>query len=66
ARPASTLLSADEETIRGAAETFATEILAPKVQDMDRDSKMSPEIVQVPEDLGGVGMGFTASCLAIE
>jgi len=77
ARSASTLLSADEETIRGAAETFATEILAPKVQDMDRDSKMSPEIVQalfenglmgieVPEDLGGVGMGFTASCLAIE
>ncbi|CAE7404607.1 acadsb [Symbiodinium natans] len=76
-RLASTQLSSDEEMIRGAAESFATEILAPKVQEMDRDAKMSPEIlkalfenglmgIEVPEDLGGVGLGFTAACLAIE
>lgn len=63
--------------IRDSAEQFAKNVLQPRVLDMDRDAKLDPEIVaalfeqgflgiEVPAEYGGVGLGFTASCLAVE
>lgn len=70
-------LSEDEEMLRDSAERFAKEILAPHVQAMDQKGVMSKEIVdamfeqglmgiEVPAEMGGVELNFTAACLAIE
>ena len=70
-------LSEDEEMLRSSAERFAREILAPHVAEMDRKAEMRKEIVsalfeqglmgiEVPQEMGGVDMNFTAACLAIE
>ena len=70
-------LSEDEELLRSSAERFAKEVLAPRVAEMDRSAAMPSEVVaalfeqglmgiEVPSDMGGVDMNFTAACLAIE
>lgn len=72
-----TALSEDEEMIRDSAAKFAHEVLAPRVQAMDKAGVMDKEIVEAlfehgfmgieaPAEYGGVGLGFTAACLAVE
>jgi len=76
-RPAVTSLTEDEEMMRDSAAKFAKEFLAPQVQAMDQAGEMTPEVVaalfengmmgiEAPAELGGVGLGFTAACLAVE
>jgi len=76
-RPAVTMYSEEEEMLRESVATFAREVIGPKVSQMDRDGVMDPEIVaacfaqgvmgiEAPEEYGGVGLGFTAACLAVE
>jgi len=63
--------------LRDSAAKFAQEVIAPKVLEMDKAAVMCPEVVsalfeqglmgiEVPAEYGGVGMGFTAACLAVE
>lgn len=63
--------------IRDSAAKFAQDVLVPRVQAMDQRGALDPEIVpalfeqglmgiEAPEELGGLGLNFTASCLAIE
>lgn len=63
--------------MRDSAEKWANEFLKPKVIEMDQASKMSPEVVsqlfengfmgiEAPAEYGGVGLSFTAACLAVE
>jgi len=76
-RPAATAVSEDEEMLRDSAAKFAQEVIAPKVLEMDKAGAMCPEVIsalfeqglmgiEVPAEYGGVGMGFTAACLAVE
>lgn len=63
--------------IKESAATFAKEILLPRVQAMDQQGHLDDAIVkqlfeqglmgiEAPEEFGGVGLGFTAACLAVE
>merc|ERR550532_222265 len=63
--------------IRDSAAQFAKVVLAPRVQAMDQQGFLDKEVVaalfeqglmgiEAPEELGGVGLGFTAACLAVE
>jgi len=63
--------------IRDAAAKFAQEIVAPVTLEMDKAAVMNPDVVsalfdhglmgiEAPAEYGGVGMGFTAACLAVE
>jgi len=56
---------------------FASEVILPKVRDMDEAEKMDPTIIEqcfeqglmgieIPEEYGGAGMNFTAAIVAIE
>jgi alkylation response protein AidB-like acyl-CoA dehydrogenase len=76
-RPAVTTLSPEEEMLRESTATFAQEVLAPRVQEMDEAEALTPEVVsalfengmmgiEVPEEHGGVGANFTSACLAVE
>jgi len=60
-----------------AVSKFATEVILPKVREMDEAEKMDPAIVEqlfeqglmgveIPEEYGGAGMNFTAAIVAIE
>jgi short-chain 2-methylacyl-CoA dehydrogenase len=60
-----------------AVSKFATEVILPKVREMDEAEKMDPTIVEqlfeqglmgveIPEEYGGAGMNFTAAIVAIE
>jgi len=75
--PPITALTDDEEMMRDSAAKFAQEMLAPRTIAMDRAGQMDAEVVQAlfenglmgieaPQECGGVGLGFTAACLAIE
>eukprot|EP00285_Hemiselmis_virescens_P008489 CAMPEP_0173378382 /NCGR_PEP_ID=MMETSP1356-20130122/1547_1 /TAXON_ID=77927 ORGANISM="Hemiselmis virescens, Strain PCC157" /NCGR_SAMPLE_ID=MMETSP1356 /ASSEMBLY_ACC=CAM_ASM_000847 /LENGTH=401 /DNA_ID=CAMNT_0014331425 /DNA_START=176 /DNA_END=1377 /DNA_ORIENTATION=+ len=74
---ACTMMTDDERSMRDSVEIFAREVLAPKVGKMDAEAAMDPEVIaacfeagimaiEAPEEYGGVGLGFTASCLAVE
>lgn len=63
--------------LREMAGRFATEMVAPRVKEMDATSTMDPALitalfenglmgVEVPEALGGAGASFTSMCLVIE
>ncbi|CAE8581805.1 unnamed protein product [Polarella glacialis] len=76
-RPACTDLTEDEEMLRDSAAKFAQEVLLPRVLEMDKAGAMHKEVVaalfeqglmgiEVPEEYGGSGLGFTAACLAVE
>jgi alkylation response protein AidB-like acyl-CoA dehydrogenase len=63
--------------LRDSVAQFAREVLAPRTQAMDEAGQMDADIVQacfeqgimgieVPSEMGGVGLGFTAACLAVE
>lgn len=56
---------------------FAADVIAPKVREMDEKEAMDPAIVEqlfeqglmgieIPEEYGGAGMGFTAAIVGIE
>ena len=56
---------------------FASEVLLPKVREMDEAESMDPAVVEqlfeqgfmcieIPEEYGGAGMNFTAAIVAIE
>ena len=71
------MYSEDEENLRESVRVFAREVLAPKVKHMEQQQEVDPAVlkacfesgimgVEVPEEYGGVGLGFTASCLAVE
>ena len=56
---------------------FATDVIAPKVREMDEKEVMDPAIVEqlfeqglmsveIPEEYGGSGMNFTAAIIGIE
>jgi len=63
--------------LREMAGRFATEMVAPRVKEMDATSTMDPALitalfenglmgVEVPEVFGGAGASFTSMCLVIE
>ena len=75
--PALTILTDEEKMFRDMVRDFAEETLTPRVQRMDRDAKMDPDLipamaqlgllgVEVPEEFGGAGCSFFMSCLAVE
>jgi short/branched chain acyl-CoA dehydrogenase len=60
-----------------AVSKFATEVILPKVREMDEAETMDPTVVEqlfeqglmgveIPEEYGGAGMNFTAAIVAIE
>jgi short/branched chain acyl-CoA dehydrogenase len=69
--------SETEAMMAEAVSKFATEVILPKVREMDEAEKMDPTIVEqlfeqglmgveIPEEYGGAGMNFTAAIVAIE
>ena len=76
-RPAVTMFSEDEEALRQHVERFSLEVLGPKVAKMDKQESLDKDVVdelfsqgimgiEAPAEYGGVGLGFTAACLAVE
>jgi len=75
--PALTILSEDEQLFRTSIREFAEEQIRPQVSVMDRDGRISPELIRqlfdmglmgidVPEQFGGSGGTFFMSILAVE
>ncbi|KAF8164918.1 putative acyl-CoA dehydrogenase short-branched chain precursor [Crassisporium funariophilum] len=77
-RPASLSTYTDEEQmLREAVKRFATDVVAPKVREMDENESMDPSIIQglfdqglmgieTNADHGGAEASFTAAIIAIE
>jgi len=77
-RPASLSTFTEEELmLREAVKRFATDVVAPKVREMDDNESMDPIIVQglfeqglmgieTNPDFGGAGSSFTSAIIAIE
>jgi hypothetical protein len=72
-----THLSEIEASMAEAVSKFATELIRPKVREMDEEEMMDPVIVEqlfeqglmgieIPEKYGGAGMNFTAAIVGIE
>jgi short-chain 2-methylacyl-CoA dehydrogenase len=70
-------LSEIESSMAEAVSKFATDVIGPKVREMDENEKMDPAIVEqlfeqglmgieIPEKYGGAGMNFTAAIVGIE
>ena len=77
AHPPLTILSDDEQMFRDAVATFANEEVRPRVQAMERASKLDPELlpqyfelglmgIEVPEQYGGAGGTLTMVTIAVE
>jgi alkylation response protein AidB-like acyl-CoA dehydrogenase len=77
ARPPLTVLSDEEEMFREAIASFAEEEVRPRVQKMERDGKIDPELarkffemglmgIEVPEELGGADGTLMMVTLAVE
>ncbi len=71
-----TTITEEQEMLLGEIRRFNTEIVEPRVREMDEKAKMDPEIIRtmfemglmgidVPEEFGGSGMTFTDAILAI-
>jgi alkylation response protein AidB-like acyl-CoA dehydrogenase len=67
----------EQEMFRKAAREFAETKIAPKVAEMEETGKASPEVVKamaeaemtaltIPEEYGGLGLGYTARLIAVE
>jgi alkylation response protein AidB-like acyl-CoA dehydrogenase len=72
-----THLSEIEASMAEAVSKFATDVIGPKVREMDEEEKMDPAVVEqlfeqglmgieIPEKYGGAGMNFTAAIVGIE
>lgn len=70
-------MSETESLMAESVSKFASEVIAPKVREMDESERMDPEIVErcfeqglmgieIPEEFGGSGMNFTAGIVGIE
>ncbi|KAF9480806.1 acyl-CoA oxidase [Pholiota conissans] len=76
--PTSLNAFSDEEVmLRDSVKRFATDVVAPKVRDMDENESMDPSIIkglfeqglmgiETSPDQGGSGMSFTSAIIAIE
>lgn len=62
---------------RDSVASFASQVIAPKVRDMDEAESMDPEVIkslfemglmgiETPENLGGAGASFTSAILTVE
>lgn len=56
---------------------FASDVIAPRVRDMDASSEMDPVVisglfenglmgVEAPEEYGGSGLNFSSACIVVE
>lgn len=72
-----THFSETESLMASQVSKFASEVILPKVRDMDEAESMDPAIVEqlfeqglmsveIPEEYGGAGMNFTSAIVAIE
>jgi butyryl-CoA dehydrogenase/short/branched chain acyl-CoA dehydrogenase len=72
-----TLLSEEEQMFQQSVRDFAIERIRPLVHEMDRDAKMSPDLIrsffelgimgiEVPEEFGGAGSTFFNAVLVVE
>ena len=72
-----TLLSEEEQMFQQSVRDFAVEKIGPLVQQMDREAKMSPDLIksffelgimgiEVPEKWGGTGSTFFTAVLVVE
>lgn len=70
-------MSETEIMMKESVAKFATEVMLPKVREMDEAEKMDPALVEqlfeqglmgieIPEEYGGAGMNFTAGIVGIE
>src|SRR5215213_8301145 len=77
AHPPLTIFSEDEQMFRDAVAAFATDEVGPRVQAMERASKIDPDLfpkcfemglmgIEVPEQYGGAGGTLTMVTLAVE
>src|SRR5687768_17737011 len=77
AHPPLTILSGDEQMFRDAVAAFANEEVRPRVQAMERASRIDPELIpkyfelglmgiEVPEQYGGAGGTLFMVTLAVE
>jgi alkylation response protein AidB-like acyl-CoA dehydrogenase len=76
ARPL-TMLSEDEEMFRASVREFAEGELRPRVEEMDEQGKLDPQLtkqcfdlglmgIETPEEYGGAGAGFFTAIIAVE
>jgi alkylation response protein AidB-like acyl-CoA dehydrogenase len=76
ARPL-TILSEDEEMFRASVREFAEGELRPRVEAMDEEGKLDPQLtkqcfelglmgIETPEEYGGAGAGFFTAIIAVE
>jgi alkylation response protein AidB-like acyl-CoA dehydrogenase len=67
----------EQEMFRQAAREFAEAMVAPKVPEMEETGKVNDEVVKalgeaemmaltVPEEYGGLGLGYVARLIALE
>ena len=67
----------EQEMFRKAAQEFAETQVAPKVPEMEKTGKASQDLVKamaeaemmaltIPEEYGGLGLGYTARFIALE
>jgi alkylation response protein AidB-like acyl-CoA dehydrogenase len=77
AHPPLTIFSEDEQMFRDAVAAFATDEVRPRVQAMERASKIDPELfpkyfelglmgIEVPEEFGGAGGTLAMVAIAVE
>jgi alkylation response protein AidB-like acyl-CoA dehydrogenase len=77
ARPAATMFTEEEEMMRDAVARFAQDVVAPRVRSMDARAVMDTEViegmhangllgVEIEEQYGGGGFGFTAALIVVE
>ncbi|KAF2427232.1 acyl-CoA dehydrogenase NM domain-like protein [Tothia fuscella] len=72
-----THMSETEALMADSVQKFASEVILPKVREMDEAETMDPSVVEqlfeqglmgieIPEEYGGAGMNFTSAIVAIE
>lgn len=76
-RPALTELTEDEQIFQEAVASFAQKVVAPHIEEMDREQHLDQQIIdqafqmglmgiEVPEQYGGAGSSFFTAILAVE
>eukprot|EP01136_Pigoraptor_vietnamica_P028530 Opistho-1_new@7543 len=75
--PPLSVLTDDEQAMRDAVHRFAADVIQPKVAEMDRNSKLDPDVlrgmfeqglmgVEIEEEYGGTNASFMSSIVVIE
>ena len=71
------MFTEEEEMMRDAVSRFAQDVIAPRVRSMDENQKMDTAVidgmhangllgVEIDEEFGGGGFGFTAALIVVE